>query len=199
MFSVFCKLDKKYLAYLHSLDKGALGDFCHIINQDENWFPLYLVILFLIFKYEKKNSLHVIIFIGIILFVSNQITSGCLKPFLLKLNFYNIVDLNDLMQNVGSYVKKIGFVSAHAVKCFAVSTFLNCVLSRRCKKIPLLFIWPILVNLSQCVLRIHTINDVCSGAMIGCALGAIFYFLYKRRNTIVRKVLKNFVGTSLFK
>ncbi len=199
MFTIFCKLDKKYLVFLHSLNHGILGDFFHIVGQDENWFPLYLIILFLIFKYEKKNLVHIVIFIGVLLFVSDQITSGYLKHFLVKLNLYSVVDLNDIMQNVGSYVKKIGFVSSHAVKFFSVSTFLNCVLSRKCKKIPLLFIWPILFNLSQCVLRIHTINDVCSGAVIGCGLGAIGYFLYKRRNTIIRRVLKNFVGTSLFK
>jgi len=199
VFPFFYKLDKKYLASLHSLNHGTFGDIFQFISQDENWFLLYIIILFLIFKYERKNFLHIAIFIAGILFVSDQLTSGSLKPLLAKLNFFHVVDLNDVMQNVGSYVKKMGSMSAHSVKFFAVSTFLNCVLNRRCKKISLLFLWPISTTLSQCVLKVHTINDVGSGAIIGCGLGAAFYFLYKRRNSIIKKFLKNFVRTNLFR
>ena len=200
MFSLFHKLDKNYLTALQSWDHGLLGSFFHLINKTENWFPLYLLLLFLIFKYAKKNSFHIIIFVGVILFISGQITSGALKPFLYKIFPYNnVIDLNNVMHDVGTYVGKMGFVSLQSVQIFSVSTFLSLVLGKRCKKISFIFVWPVLVCLSQCVLKIHSINDVCSGALVGCTIGAVFYFLFKRRRVVVKKILKYFVGTNLFK
>ncbi|MDR2402369.1 MAG: phosphatase PAP2 family protein [Cytophagales bacterium] len=197
MFSLFHKLDKNYFSTLQSLNHESFGEFFLLVSKTENWIPLYLLLLYLVFKHARKNFFHIILFIGVILFVAGQITSGVLKNFFYKLNPYNsIVDLNEVMR---TYVGKIGFVSAHSVQTFSVSTFLILVLGKKCKKIYFIFLWPILVCSSQCVLKIHNINDVCSGAVIGDALGMLFYFLFNRRRGIVKKILKYFVGANLFR
>lgn len=184
----------------HFLNDDLLGYILYFFSKSDNWFPIYLYILYLIFKYEKRNALHIIVFVGIILFLSQQIGSGNLKSLIYKFNPYNqVVDLNNLVGHMEGYVSKIGSISTQAVQSFAVSIFLKKVLNRKCRKFFLVFSWPLFISLSQCAVKIHSLNDVCTGAAIGSILGLFSFSIFKKRKVVFKKILKYFVGTNIFK
>ena len=195
MFSLFLQLDKRYLPLLHQLNRGYLKTFFSYANGTEMWIPLYLLLAYAIFRYEKKNAGQMCIFIGIICFLGQQLSSGTLSKFL-----YNYSPggpsllVEPFIGNLDSYATKIGFISTKATNAFAIATFLNLAISKRQNKLPLLFAWPLIISLSQCATKIHCINDVCYSALVGVALGALVFFVYKQRRSFFKKVLKNFIG-----
>lgn len=194
MFSLFYFLDKQYLHYLHQLNHGLGGKFFVLMNGNNAGVPLYLFTVYLIFRYEKKNALHIIAFIGFMFFVSQQMTAGMIKNFFHIITPIPVVNFTGVMDNVGTYVSKMGFVSTKASNIFSLCTFLNFILGRRCKNFFFIFLWPLMVMISQCVLKIHTINDVCYGALMGLCLGVISFYIYKRRRIFFKRILRYFLA-----
>ncbi len=198
MFSLFLQLDKKYLHLLHKLNHGHLKTLFSHANGTEMWIPLYLFIAYLIFRHGKKNAVQMCIFIGVICYLGQQLSSGTLSKFLYN---YSPGSTSLLVEpfigNLDSYATKIGFISTKATNAFAISTFLNLALGKRKNKFLLLFAWPLLISLSQCATKIHCINDVCYSALIGGALGTIVFFIYKQRRSFFKKIIKNFLGRNV--
>jgi undecaprenyl-diphosphatase len=153
------------------------------------WIPLYLVIIWFIVKERKWNVIYTIIFIALMIVISDQI-SGLIKDAVLRLRpshnpmFENLIHLvkdgNGNLYRGGNY----GFVSSHAANTFAVAIFLTLFFRKRWVSIGI-FVWAIIVSYSRIYLGVHYPFDVMGGMIVGLFSGLlIFYvdnYIYKKQ------------------
>jgi undecaprenyl-diphosphatase len=149
------------------------------------WLPLYGVLLVLIVKHFKKDSWIILICVALAIILSDQITSGLMKPFFLRLRPSRDPNLEGLVHIVNGYkAGKFGFASSHAANTFAVATLLWLTLKEQYRWIGLLFGWAAFVTYSRIYLGVHYPGDILVGALIGTLIA---WGLFKLQT----KVLKN--------
>lgn len=178
-------LDKDLLLFLNGLHADWLDPVMFYITKTFFWLPLYLFLIFLIVKQEKKESYFALIGVVIMILMTDQITSGFMKPFFARLRPSQEPSLAGILHLVNNYKGGMyGFASGHAANTFAVAIFCQLLLSERYRYIWLLFIWATVMTYTRIYLGVHYPGDILVGAAIGLTCGWIAFrlamFLKKR-------------------
>jgi undecaprenyl-diphosphatase len=166
--------DQALFLYLNHLSGSLLDTFWIITTQIYTWIPLFIFMLFLVFKnFEIKKALHITIGVLITLFFTLWFTEF-VKEWVARVRPNNNNSLNTLvkvLQTPGDF----SFFSGHASNSFAIATILFLVLRDQVKHIKLLFIWPVLFCLSRIFVGVHYPSDILVGALVGIFIGYAFY------------------------
>lgn len=182
-------IDKQLFLFLNNMHCQFMDQIMWQISGKFIWIPLYLVIIWFIVKERKWNVIYTIIFIALMIVISDQI-SGLIKDAVLRLRpshnpmFENLIHLvkdgNGNLYRGGNY----GFVSSHAANTFAVAIFLTLFFRKRWVSIGI-FVWAIIVSYSRIYLGVHYPFDVMGGMIVGLFSGLlIFYvdnYIYKKQ------------------
>ena len=73
-------LDTELFLFLNGLHVDWLDPIMTFISGKITWAPFYLILLFLVIKKYKKQSILVLIGVVILIVCSDQISSGIFKP-----------------------------------------------------------------------------------------------------------------------
>ena len=150
------------------------------------WIPLYIFFLLLLYKHYKWKSLVILLFAGLMILISDQVSLQLFKNTFFRLRpCHNpeIMDVVHLVKNKcgGQY----GFISSHACNTFALAVFLNGWLARHYKYFtPLIFIWALIISYSRIYLGVHSPGDVIVGIIIGAVIGYLIFLLSR---SIIKK------------
>jgi undecaprenyl-diphosphatase len=168
MIDNLIELDKKLLLYLNGLHTPWLDPFMLYISQTYIWIPLYLFLLFLILKNFRNESWCPLLGIFVTILLSDQITSGLMKPLFERLRPSREPLLEGMVHIVNGYRGGLyGFASSHAANTFGAALFSWLLLKGKHKWIVILFIWAAVVSYSRIYLGVHYPGDVLVGALIG--------------------------------
>lgn len=150
MLDKLLSLDSRLLVFLNGLGSENFDGLWLIITKQQYWTPLFLVLLYVIYKkIGTKQFLYVILFITLILVFTDQMTNVFKNGFQ-RLRPCNSPDINAVIRIVktsGSY----SFFSGHAANSMAVATFIYCLLKAQFKYLYLLFLWPLVFAYSRIV------------------------------------------------
>ena len=163
--------DKMWLLALNG-DGGPIWDtFFHIISERLTWVPLYLVILFIVWRrWGWRGLLWVGLTLGIAVIAADQICNF-FKHFTPKLRPSHTPDIEAFVHTVSGYRGGLyGTVSAHAAISFAIALF-TARLFRRPWYTVAIFAWALLVAYSRIYLGLHFPMDLTLGALLGLGLG----------------------------
>lgn len=144
------------------------------------WIPLYILLLFYIIKYYKKESIFIFIVVVALITISDQISVHAFKNVFLRLRPCHEPTLEGLVHIVnnkcgGDY----GFYSSHASNHFALASFLIFFLSKKIKYFSFIILsWASLIAYSRIYLGVHYPGDVLAGAIAGCGLGLLMIKTY---------------------
>ncbi len=151
------------------------------------WIPLYAILLFLIWRRFKKQSIVIILTVGLLVLLSDQ-TSNLLKNNVGRLRpCYDPALTGQVITPLGGG-GQFGFVSAHAANTFAIATFLF-LLSGSKKGVAqvkkrwgwfLLFPWSLLICWSRIYVGVHFPFDLIGGCMIGAFWAIVLFILYQK-------------------
>ncbi|NVK51606.1 MAG: phosphatase PAP2 family protein [Flavobacteriaceae bacterium] len=184
MFDILLQKDKELLIYLNNLGSEQWDSFWLMITNQLNWTPLFLLILFLIFKsFGWKKGLFLFVFILLMITFSDQFTN-LIRVTFERLRPNNDTSINHLLRTLIT-PQSYSFTSGHATSSMTFSVFVYWLLKDRYRYIQLIFIFPMFFAYSRLYLGVHFVTDILTGATIGFLLGTFFY---KLQGVFVRKL-----------
>ena len=178
-FSAIIEWDRELLVNINSLNAPFWDNIMWWISDRFVWIPLYLSIVFFLFKIKGKDAMIAALAVGLCVLIADQVASGFCKPFFERLRPTHDPELKDILHIVNDYRSSLyGFCSSHASNTFGIAT-LTCLLFRNRWYSALIFSWALLNCYSRMYLGVHFPLDIICGALVGVAAGYISYYLYK--------------------
>lgn len=173
---VIKQLDQSFFLFLNELHSNFWDKAMFLFSSREIWIPFYALIIYLIVKTYKKNSIYILILIGLSIVVSDQF-SGLIKNTVERLRPSNDPAINNLVHIVNEYRGgTFGFFSSHASNSFTIAVIASMLFKRRMFAITM-FIWAILVSYTRIYLGLHYPGDILTGWIWGALIGYGFYQL----------------------
>lgn len=179
-------LDQQLLLTLNT-DGGAFWDlFFYIVSNKLTWIPLYLAILYAIWKrWGWRQLLWVVLILGLSVVAADQICNF-FKHFTPKFRPSHTAEIEAWVHTVRGYRGGLyGTVSAHAAISFTIALFTARLFQKRWYTFTI-FGWAILVAYSRIYLGVHFPMDLLLGTLLGLTIASIAWlFLPKQmQNTL---------------
>jgi len=165
-------IDKETFLILNNFHSPVFDYIMYYINKGTTWLPIFILFAYFIVKQYNIKSIWIIIFVGLLITSTDQI-SVLLKETFMRLRPCHNPQLANLVHIVnGKCGGKFGFVSSHAANYFGLITFLIIILNIKKFWIKILMIfWGIIICYSLIYLGVHYPADVIIGALLGIILG----------------------------
>ena len=183
--------DEKAFLWLNSFHSDGLDPIVLQLTQTITWVPLYLLLLYLIYRKDPKNMAWVIGGVMLTILLADQVSSGFMKPYFERLRPCHDPQWVGLLHSYGRCGGLYGFVSSHAANTFGMATFLTLILRKKQKGIYWLFFYAVVVSYTRIYLGVHYPLDVFFGALVGVLSAYLSWavvVLLKRK--IIKKVLE---------
>lgn len=166
----------------------ALDQFFYAVSKIFIWLPTFLLLLYMIIKTKKKESILIILGIVLVFFITDRITSGFMKPFFERARPSHDPAIMDLLSYAFNYKGgAYGFPSSHAGNSFAIATFLTLLFRNKLLGFTI-FSWAALCSYSRMYLGVHFPSDILVGLTLGILFGWFSYWLY---SSIMKKKFPN--------
>ncbi|MGB3591922.1 MAG: phosphatase PAP2 family protein [Nonlabens sp.] len=156
-----------------------LDQFFLFITEKYNSLPFYLLLLFVLWKFQgSRNTVIACIFVVILIACSDQLAS------LFKYGFerwrpYHELGMKDQISAIGKQKGLYGFYSAHASTSMGVATFIYWILRYQSRwMVTATILWAFIVTYSRIYLGLHYLGDVLMGTSMGIILGSLFAWIY---------------------
>lgn len=167
-------LDQSLLIYLNNLGSPYWDVFWLNITRQYHWTPLFVLMLFLIFKVYGVKKGFIILLIATVLVAFTDQFVNLIKHTFERLRPNNEPGVKEFIRIIQP-LHSFSFVSGHATNSVANTVFVYLLLKNRFKYTWLFFIWPLVFSYSRIYLGVHYPIDIISGALLGLVLGYGFY------------------------
>jgi undecaprenyl-diphosphatase len=177
MFDILIQKDKQLLIYLNSLGSEQWDPFWLFITNQLNWAPLFLLIIFLIFKnFGWKKGGFLFLFLVLMVAFSDQFTN-LIRGVFERLRPNNDTSINHVLRTL-IRPQSYSFTSGHATTSMTFSMFVFLLFKNKYKYIKFIFIFPLVFAYSRLYLGVHFPIDILTGATIGGLLGFTFFKIH---------------------
>ena len=178
--------DKQAVLALNALHTPFLDRFAWLLSETLVWVPLALVLLYVLFKNKKSETLFILLALGLLVAFTDVFSHEVVKHLVARPRPTRTLDLVSDLQLVNGYRGgAYGFWSNHAANMFGVALFLLLLFRHRLFGWSIM-VWAALIGLSRVYLAVHFPTDVLCGALFGLLCGWGMYSLYRR--TVARSV-----------
>lgn len=187
------QIDRKILTSINGWHSPFWDEVMWFVSSQTGWLPLYIfIVVILAIKFGKKTWWMVFLIVPLI-FISDQIASGLLKPLVMRPRPSHTEGLQDILHYVNGYRGGLyGFVSSHAFNVFSLSFYLTFVSRKEIKWMPyLLFPWALLVVYSRMYLGVHFPSDIVVPFILSIPVAygiSRIYFFGIRRFTVFNDI-----------
>lgn len=170
------ELDQELLLFFNGFHSEWMDHVMILATKTIFWLPLYLILVYLIIRNKKWDTLFYLIGVGITIALADQITSSLMKPFFARLRPSQEPSLIGILHTVNNYKGGLyGFASSHAANTFGVAMFLWLLFKGRYHWISVIFIWAAFMSYTRIYLGVHYPGDILVGMIIGLICGWIGY------------------------
>jgi undecaprenyl-diphosphatase len=171
MIDYLLTLDEKLLLLINGLNSGWLDSVMFAMTDAKTWSPLFLFIIVFIFVKFKGKGFFILLFIGLVITLGDQISSSLLKPLIGRLRPSHEPHLNGILHLVNNYKGGLfSFVSSHATNSFGVATMLWLLIGKQYRWISIFFVWAAIFSFTRVYLGVHYPSDIIAGAVLGIVL-----------------------------
>lgn len=184
-------IDTNIFLGLNGLHSVFFDAFFTIVTSLQVWFPLYLLIIFLLLKKYGLSGIWIIIFFILAVTISDQ-SSGLIKDIVQRLRPSQEPLLQGKVHTPIGIGGLYGFVSGHSTNVFSITVLIS--LIARNKWVTIMFLlWALVVSYSRIYVGVHYPLDIICGAVLGGLIGWGIYSLLRlfdsrfQRNGIYKK------------
>ena len=174
------QIDTELLIFLNNLGNKSWDPLWVSITDKFTFLPLFILIIFFLFKKNgTKGLLVILLFISVLILFTDQFTN-VVKDFTQRLRPCRLDELQGLLRDIDIRCGKYGFFSAHAANSISVTIFIiNCV-DESVKKFfkPVLILWVMIFSYSRIYLGVHYPLDTVFGLSFGIFSGFLFKYIY---------------------
>lgn len=174
------QIDTELLIFLNNLGNKSWDPLWLSITDKFTFLPLFILIIFFLFKKNgTKGLLVILLFISVLILFTDQFTN-VVKDFTQRLRPCRLDELQGLLRDIDIRCGKYGFFSAHAANSISVTIFIiNCV-DESVKKFlkPVLILWVMIFSYSRIYLGVHYPLDTIFGLSFGIFSGFLFKYIY---------------------
>ena len=141
MFDILIQKDKQILIYLNSLGSEQWDPFWLFITNQINWAPLFLLIIFLLFKkFGWKKGGFLFLFVILLVAFSDQFTN-VIRGVFERLRPNNDASINHVLRTLIT-PQSYSFTSGHATTSMTFSVFVFLLFKDSYKYMKFIFIFP---------------------------------------------------------
>lgn len=170
--------DKELTLFLNGQHCPFMDMFFWVMTSKWIWVPLYLALLWMIFRKQGGRGLMTVIVVALMVLVADQLSSGLMKPLFERLRPTHDDVMQYLVHTVNGYRGGLyGFASSHAANCFAIATFFI-LMVRRWSLGLALGLWALVNAYGRVYEGVHFVGDVLVGALVGILVGRLVYEAY---------------------
>lgn len=174
------QIDTELLIFLNNLGNKSWDPLWVSITDKFTFLPLFILIIFFLFKKNgTKGLLVILLFISVLILFTDQFTN-VVKDFTQRLRPCRLDELQGLLRDIDIRCGKYSFFSAHAANSISVTIFIiNCV-DESVKKFlkPVLILWVMIFSYSRIYLGVHYPLDTIFGLSFGIFSGFLFKYIY---------------------
>ena len=180
MLEELIHLDRELFLFLNNLGNPSWDAFWMFITNKFSSTPLYLLLIFLSYRYFGTKRTILIVASAILLVVVTNGLADFSKYGVQRLRPCYDPEVNSLMRLVKDTCGgKFGYFSAHAANSFAIAFFFMGILKEKLRYIGIfLMVWAFLMAYSRIYIGVHFPLDVISGGLFGLVLSWFATKLY---------------------
>ena len=188
MIDTIIDWDKKLFLFLNGIHSDFWDVVMFNISNKLIWIPFYVLILYLITKHYKKDTVWILLAVVVLVTLSDQLSVHGFKNVFMRLRPCHDPDLAGLVHIVNDKCGgQFGFYSSHASNHFALAAFFSFLFSGIYKYSTIIFLlWAGIISYSRIYLGVHFPLDVFFGGIAGTGLALAvskIYFLARRQFT----------------
>lgn len=170
-------IDQRLFLFLNGLHTDWLDGVMVSITEMWPWIPLYILLLYLVFKCYGRRGWWILLAVAVTILCSDQLSAHVCKPLFHRLRPCFNPELEGLVHLPrGLPGGRYGFVSSHAANTFAVAAVLTAALRKRYRSIGWwLYAWAFISSYSRIYIGVHYPGDILAGAALGVLIGLILW------------------------
>lgn len=179
MLEVLKNIDNNALVALNGSDSLYWDSFMWLVTKTTTWIPLMLIFLYIILKNnDVRRTLLVVAAMAITIALSDRLSSGLIKPLVMRWRPTHDVTFLHTIDTVFGYTGgRYGFVSSHAANTFSLFMFLSLLFRSRMVAVSM-FAWACISSYSRIYLGVHFPGDILCGGVLGLLVGLLIYIIY---------------------